>query len=81
VDWHNFLPCNLKYLPLACQDSTPGFSTSAFLCRQTQSGPSFGTILYHEKACLKTIQGCVTSHLPAAHPIDLIVIYVSAFVG
>jgi len=36
VDWHTFLPCNLKYLLLACQDSTPGFSTSAFPCSQTQ---------------------------------------------
>jgi len=70
VDWHTFLPCNPRYLLLACQESTPRFSTAAFPSSQTQSAPCFRTFLHHEKASLKTIQGCVTSHLPAAHPID-----------
>ena len=52
VDWLTFLPCNLTQLLLACQGSTPGFSTSAFSCSQTQIAACFGTFLHHEKSCL-----------------------------
>jgi len=43
----------MTHLLLAFQGSTPGFSTSAFSCSQTQNAPGFGTFLQHEKACLK----------------------------
>jgi len=63
------LPCNLSQLLLACKGSTPGFSTSAFSCSQTQITPCFGTFLHHEKACLKKTTGlcyitltCITSN-------------------
>jgi len=66
VDCHTFLPCNLKHLLLACQGSTPGFSTSSFSCSQTPRSMLWDLPTNQ----IKKIKGCVTSQLPASHLID-----------